>query len=112
HDTLFPNTTETALWDDPRDAEINEMMIAIPKDRNGAPPAPARIFGSLPVTDFKLITIPGMTADLDAVYAAWQDGSLERTRSWMQKMMLRLVGVVALVVLAGAVAWRRRRARK
>jgi hypothetical protein len=53
-----------------------------------------------------------MTADLDAVYAAWQDGSLERTRSWMQKMMLRLVGVVALVVLAGAVAWRRRRARK
>jgi hypothetical protein len=112
HDTLFPNTTEAALWDDPRDAEINEMMIVIPKDRNGAPPAPARIFGSLPVTDFKLITIPGMTADLDAVYAAWQDGSLERTRSWMQKMMLRLVGVVALVVLAGAVAWRRRRARK
>ena len=112
HDTLFPNTTEAALWDDPRDAEINEMMIAIPKDRNGAFPAPARIFGSLPVTDFKLITIPGMTADLDAVYAAWQDGSLERTRSWMQKMMLRLVGVVALVVLAGAVAWRRRRARK
>ena len=112
HDTLFPNTTEAALWDDPRDAEINEMMIAIPKDRNGAPPAPARIFGSLPVTDFKLITIPGMTADLDVVYAAWQDGSLERTRSWMEKMTLRLVGVVALVVLAGVVVWRRRRARK
>ncbi len=112
HDTLFPNTTEAALWDDPRDAEINEMMIAIPKDRNGAPPTPARIFGSLPVTDFKLITIPGMTADLDVVYAAWQDGSLERTRSWMEKMKLRLVGVVALVVLAGVVVWRRRRARK
>ena len=112
HDTLFPNTTEAALWDDPRDAEINEMMIAIPKDRNGAPPAPARIFGSLPVTDFKLITIPGMTAELDAVYAAWQDGSLERTRSWIEKMTLRLVGVVALVVLAGVVLWRRRRARK
>jgi hypothetical protein len=112
HDTLFPNTTEAALWDDPRDAEINEMMIAIAKDRNGAPPAPARIFGSLPVTDFKLITIPGMTAELDAVYAAWQDGSLERTRSWIEKMTLRLVGVVALVVLAGVVLWRRRRARK
>jgi hypothetical protein len=112
HDTLFPNTTEGALWDDPSDAEINEMMIAIPKDRNGAPPAPERIFGSLPVTDFKLITIPGMTAELDSVYAAWQDGSLERTRSWMQKMTLRLVGVVALVVLAGIVVWRRRRARK
>ncbi len=112
HDTLFPNTTEAALWDDPRDAEINEMMIAIPKDRNGAPPTPARIFGSLPVTDFKLITIPGMTADLDVVYAAWQEGSLERTRSWMEKMTLRFVGVVALVVLAGVVVWRRRRARK
>jgi hypothetical protein len=112
HDTLFPNTTEAALWDDPRDAEINEMMIAIPKDRNGAPPTPARIFGSLPVTDFKLITIPGMTADLDVVYAAWQDGSLERTRSWIEKITLRLVGVVALVVLAGVVLWRRRRARK
>jgi hypothetical protein len=112
HDTLFPNTTEAALWDDPRDAEINEMMISIPKDRNGAPPAPARIFGSLPVTDFKMITIPGMTADLDAVYAAWQDGSLERTRSWIEKMTLRLVGVAAVVVLAGIVVWRRRRARK
>ena len=112
HDTLFPNTTEAALWDDPRDAEINAMMIAIPKDRNGAPPTPARIFGSLPVTDFKLITIPGLTADLDAVYAAWQGGSLERTRSWMEKMKLRLVGAAALVVLAGIVVWRRRRAKK
>ena len=112
HDTLFPNTTEAALWDDPRDTEINEMMIAIPKDRNGAPPASARIFGSLPVTDFQLITIPGMTAELNVVYAAWQDGSLERTRSWTEKMTLRLVVAAALVVLAGVVVWRRRRARK
>jgi hypothetical protein len=88
------------------------MMIAIPKDRNGGAPTPARIFGSLPVTDFKRITIPGMTADLDAVYAAWQDGSLERTRSWMEKMTLRVVGVAALVVVAGVVVWRRRRVRK
>lgn len=112
HDTLFPNTTEVALWDDPRDAEINEMMIAIPKDRNGAPPSPERIFGSLPVTDFALITIPGLAADLDAVHAAWQDGSLERTRSWIERMKLRLFGVTVLVALAGIVVWRRRRARK
>jgi hypothetical protein len=112
HDTLFPNTTEAALWDDPRDAEINAMMIAIPKDRNGGAPTPERIFGSLPVTDFKLITIPGMTADLDAVYAAWQGDSLERTRSWMEKMKLRLVGTAALLVLVGVVVWRRRRAVK
>jgi hypothetical protein len=109
HDTLFPNTADAALFDDPRDAEANAMMLAIPKDRNGAPPSPARIFGSLPVTDFSLITIPGLTADLDAVHAAWKDGSLERTRSWIRKMTLRLVGVTALVVLAGIVVWRRRR---
>ena len=41
HDTLFPNTAEGALWDDPRDAEINEMMLAIPKDRSGSPPRSA-----------------------------------------------------------------------
>ena len=112
HDTLFPNTAEAALWDDPRDAEINEMMLAIPKDRNGGAPTPARIFGSLPSTDFQTITIPGLAADLEAVHAAWQDESLERTRSWMEKMTLRLVGAAALVMLAGVVVWRRRRARK
>jgi hypothetical protein len=110
--TLFPNTADGALFDDPRDAEVNAMMLAIPKDRNGAPPAPARIFGSLPVTNFQEITIPGLAADLDAVHAAWQDGELERTRSWMEKMTLRLVGAGVLVVLAGVVVWRRRRAKK
>ena len=111
HDTLFPNTAEAALWDDPRDAEINAMMLAIPKDRNGAPPAPDRIFGSLPVTDFNRITIPGLPADLEAVHAAWQDGSLERTRSGIQKMIGRLIGVGVVVLLGGILLWRRRRAR-
>jgi hypothetical protein len=109
HDTLFPNTADAAFFDDPRDAEVNAMMLAIPKDRNGAPPSPERIFGSLPVTDFNLITIPGLAADLDAVYGAWQDGSLERTPSWIRKMTLRVVGATALVLLAGVVLWRRRR---
>jgi len=109
HDTLFPNTADAAFFDDPRDAEVNAMMLAIPKDRNGVPPSPERIFGSLPVTDFSLITIPGLAADLDAVYAAWQDGSLERTPSWIRKMTLRVVGATALVLLAGVVLWRRRR---
>jgi hypothetical protein len=112
HDTLFPNTADGALWDDPRDAEINEMMLAIPKDRNGSPPAPARIFGSLPTTDLPAITIPGLSADLGAVYAAWQDGTLERTRSWMERMRLRLAAVAAAAGLAGIVLWRRRRARR
>jgi hypothetical protein len=109
HDTLFPNTADAAFFDDPRDAEVNAMMLAIPKDRNGVPPSPERIFGSLPVTDFNLITIPGLAADLEAVHAAWQDGSLERTPSWIRKMTLRVVGATALVLLAGVVLWRRRR---
>jgi hypothetical protein len=109
-DTLFPNTADGELFDDPRDAEINALILAIPKDRNGTPPAPERIFGSIPTTDFRQVTIPGMAADLETVYAAWQDGSLTQTRSWMQKMMLRFVGAGALLVLAGIVVWRRRRA--
>jgi hypothetical protein len=112
HDTLFPNTADGALFDDSRDAEVNAMMLAIPKDRSGAPPTPERIFGSLPVTDFNLITIPGLAADLEAVHAAWQDGSLGRTRSWVQKMTLRLVAGGMLVVLVGVVIWGRKRVRK
>jgi hypothetical protein len=112
HDTLFPNTADGALFDDPRDAEVNAMMLAIPKDRNGAPPSPERIFGSIPTTNFREVTIPGMTADLETVYAAWQDGSLERTRSWIELMILRGVVVGVLVVLAGILIWRRRREKK
>ena len=112
HDTLFPNTADGALFDDPGDAEINALILAIPKDRNGTPPAAERIFGSIPTTDFRQVTIPGMAADLETVYAAWQDGSLERTRSWIQKMTLRLVGAGALLVLAGIVVWRRRRRKR
>jgi hypothetical protein len=112
HDTLFPNTADGALWDDPRDAEINEMMLAIPKDRNGSPPAPARIFGSLPTADLQAITIPGLSADLEAVYAAWQDGTLDRTRSWMDRIRLRLMAVTAAAMLVGIAVWRRSRTRK
>jgi hypothetical protein len=111
NDTLFPNTADGELFDDPRDAEINQLIRAIPKDRDGGAPEPARIFGSLPTTDFNAITIPGLAADLEIVHAAWQDGSLERTPSWIRKVTLRVVGVAALGLLAGLVLWRRRRNR-
>jgi len=110
-DTLFPNTADGELFDDPRDAEINELIKAIPKDREGGAPEPARIFGSLPATDFNAITIPGLASDLEIVHAAWQDGSLERTPSWVRKVTLRIVGVAAIGLLAGIVLWRRRRNR-
>lgn len=108
-DTLFPNTADAVLFDDPRDAEVNAMIAAIPKDFQGGAPDPERIFGSLPVDDFKAITIPGLADDLAVVKAAWQDGSLERTPTWMRRMMLRLFGVAAIGLLAWLVIWRRRR---
>ena len=33
--TLFPNTVDVRLFDDPRDAEVNGLLAAIPKDRDG-----------------------------------------------------------------------------
>jgi len=107
--TLFPNTADTALFDDPRDAEVNALLAAIPKDRDGTPPPPERIFGSLPTVDLKAITIPGLAADLEAVQTAWREGELERTPTWIRKMTGRAVGVAALGLLLGIVVWRRRR---
>jgi hypothetical protein len=82
--TLFPNTADVTLFDDPRDAEVNALMAATPKDRDGNRPTPDRIFGSLPVTEAKLstITIPGLADDLIAVRDAWHDGTLEHQRPW------------------------------
>jgi hypothetical protein len=95
HVTLFPNTAESALFDDPRDAEANALIQAIPKDRAGAPPAPERIFGSLPTTDLRAITIPGLAEDLEAVHQAWHDGTLQRTKPWWLEALL-WVAVLAL----------------
>ncbi|WP_260706826.1 hypothetical protein [Edaphobacter flagellatus] len=108
-DTLFPNTADITLFDDPRDAEVNAMLAAIPKDINGGAPEPERIFGSLPTDDINAITIPGLADDLARVQAAWQEGSLERTPSWLRRILLRWIGVVAIGTLAGLVLWRRRR---
>jgi hypothetical protein len=108
-DTLFPNTADVSLFDDPRDAEVNAMMAAIPKDFEGHEPEPERIFGSLPTDDLNAITIPGLSEDLTSVRAAWQDGSLERTPTWIRRMLLRMIGAAAVLLLAGLVLWRRRR---
>jgi hypothetical protein len=84
--TLFPNTADITLFDDPRDAEVNALLSAIPTDRNGGPVEPERIFGSLPAGPgvdgrFSAITIPGLASDLAVSYAAWQDGKLRRMHS-------------------------------
>ena len=86
--TLFPNTADAALFNDHRDAEINALIAAIPKDRDGKSPGPERIFGSLPTapgpdpaTAFNAVTIPGLAADLNLTYVAWRNGNLRHGNS-------------------------------
>ena len=102
--TLFPNTADTTLFNDPRDAEVNTLIAAIPKDRNGAPPDAERIFDSIPAergTDgsFSAITIPGLADDLQLSYAAWQAGKLRRAHS---RTFDLTIGTLASISFAGA----------
>jgi hypothetical protein len=96
--TLFPNTVDTAYFNDPRDTEVNALLRAIPKDRDGAAPDPERVFGSLPTVPaangngaFDAVTIPGLAADLNATYAAWKSGHMHKTR--------RPLGAIAIAVV-------------
>lgn len=101
--TLFPNTADTSFFDDPRDAEVNALLAAIPKDRGGAPPDPSRVFGSLPASPgsenaFDAVTIPGLAEDLQLSYPAWQKGRLRRIHGRL------FYTAIAGGALAGAVA--------
>jgi len=101
--TLFPNTADCALFDDPRDREVNALFSAIPKDRAGTEPQPERIFGSLPAApgagdSFSSIMIPGLAPDLQATYAAWKDGTLQHTHG----MLFYLMRSTASIAVAAA----------
>ena len=105
--TLFPNTADASLFDDSRDAEINQLIAAIPKDRSGAPPQPERVFGSLPTVDLASITVPGLTGDLVKVQAAWHDGTLRRTRPrWRRPLAFTLLGLGILLAFVVVTALR------
>jgi hypothetical protein len=104
--TLFPNTADTAFFNDPRDAEINSLIAAIPKDRDGSPPNPARIFGSLPTAPatsgseaFNTITIPGLASDLNTTYAAWKNGNLTHAHSRVFYIALGTGLLIALFII-------------
>ena len=109
HVTLYPNTVDATLFNDLRDAEVNALMAAIPNDRSGIKPQPERIFGSLPAAPdasgrFTAVNIPGLADDLNATYAAWKDGTLERThsrwdsfRAWL--FILSAAGIALLLAL-------------
>ncbi len=109
--TLFPNTVDARLFDDPRDAEVNALMAAIPKDRDGRSPAPERVFGSLPTVDPRAITIPGLAEDILQTEAAWHAGKLHRLgrhRDSETALALEIAGAVCAV---GVLWWLGRRRR-
>lgn len=110
--TLFPNTADAALFDDSRDAEVNALIAAIPKDRAGAMPEPERIFGSLPTTDFRKITIPGLQRDLDAVHVAWHNGTLVRTKPWWMEALLWAAAIALGMVAIATRRWTMKNPRK
>jgi hypothetical protein len=104
--TLFPNTADAALFNDPRDAEINALIAAIPKDRDGAAPGPARIFGSLPVapaadpaTAFNAVTIPGLATDLNLTYIAWRNGNLSHANGHVFYIALGIGLLIAFYII-------------
>jgi hypothetical protein len=111
--TLFPNTADSALFDDPRDAEVNKLIAAIPKDRGGDPPGPERIFGSLPADpglddSFTAVTIPGLADDLKVSYAAWRSGDLHRIHSRTFYWTITSVAFAGAGVLIALLLRRRR----
>ncbi len=114
--TLFPNTADSSLFDDPRDPEVNALMQAIPKDRTGGKPQPERIFGSLPADSgtgnaFSAITIPGLAEDLSIAFAAWGQGKLHHTRSRLFYIAMYTGGTAAFLALLTLATIRIRRLR-
>jgi len=104
--TLCPNTADAAFFNDSRDSEINALIAAIPKDRDGADPGPARIFGSLPVapgadpaTAFDAVTIPGLADDLNLTYVAWRNGNLGRSHSRVFYVALGIGLLIAAYII-------------
>jgi hypothetical protein len=114
--TLFPNTADGSLFDDPRDTEINRLIQAIPKDRNGTPPEVERIFGSLPVGDSQpelaTVSIPGLGADLTAVHAAWTDGTLRRLQPPWAVWGRRGAALLGMCLGIAVILWARRRSKR
>jgi len=108
--TLFPNTADMALFKDPRDAEIDGLLAAIPKDRDGGRPPMERVFGSLPTTDMAAIAIPGLAPDLEDVQKAWRGGALRyRKRIHWHKRLAEALGVAVILWFVWAKLLRRYR---
>ncbi len=107
--TIFPNTARTELFHDQPDTEITRLMEAIPKDPDGSAPAPERIFGSLPTTSFAAITVPGLRADVETSYAAFQRGELQPSRRWPRQIFGTAGFLLGTAVVIWLIVGRRRR---
>ena len=107
--TIFPNTAQTALFHDQPDAEVFQLMNAIPKDTDGTPPAPERIFGSLPASDFSTLMVPGLREDVVSAHTAWKDGRNIRRGSGMGRIIAFAGLVVASVLVLYLMRFRGRR---
>jgi hypothetical protein len=115
--TLWPNTADTTLFNDPRDAEINGLIRSLPTDRDGSPPAMDRVFASLPVgssdAELATVTIPGLGADLIAVHDGWINGQLQRTEALkMHRLKLGAAALAVLVAFGFSVRFLLKRRRK
>jgi hypothetical protein len=107
--TLFPNTADMTYFKDSRDAEIDSLLAAIPKDRNGGTPQLERVFGSLPTTDLAAITIPGLASDLEAVQKAARNGSLENHARPLWEVPLAEAALLAVALITIQFIRRKRR---
>ena len=96
--TLFPNTANTPLFRDQPDAEVFRLVEAIPKESAAGGPAPERVFGSLPTTDFAKLTVPGLREDTERTYAAWKDGTLAN-RHGLARRVLTYGGILLASLL-------------
>jgi hypothetical protein len=120
--TLYPNTVEAALFNDPRDAEVNGLLAAVPSDRDGGRPSVERVLGSLPmapgevpkdsslspVAPYDGMTVPGLGADLNAVYLAWRTGDLDGAHEGFKnpRWDVALLALLSLAILLVAVSRR------
>lgn len=108
--TIYPNTAQTKYFHDQPDGEIFQLMNAIPKDTEGKVPAPERIFGSLPTTDFSRLTVPGLREDTERTYDAWKSGRLNRRRHIAQ--WFTWGGMVLATLVVGGLVYSRRNTRR
>ncbi len=106
--TIYPNTAQTAFFHDQPDEEVFQLMDAIPKDTGGKVPAPERIFGSLPTTNYAKLTVPGLREDVERTNDEWRRGYLGQIHGYGRPVSYLGLALGTLLVL---VLMRSRRSR-